>query len=242
MDRWLEEYFAELETVFGLGLFEGRVRDGGWEEQTGWMDAEDAVQENGAVRKGGKENEAAAGRMRAERAADVGLLYGPEEMLKSADGFGLLGAEGSGVDAEPDLERELYAVQEQLQRSLGIKADRIWDEPAQEGREWMTEEPGVYLADGEELPFAAVLPPVLRMEQNRRDMAKPAAEWEKVALWKDTVSVREQTETGEKEESRFSTPFPQAAGREKDELVDELLDELERRLMLEIGGAAEGRY
>ena len=37
MDRWLEEYFAELETVFGLGLFSMK-RSGGLDS------GEDSVQ------------------------------------------------------------------------------------------------------------------------------------------------------------------------------------------------------
>lgn len=238
MDRWLEEYFAELETVFGLGLFERRRRDGGLEEAPGGADSE-TPKENSALGERRLDPERLDGQIWAPRDENAGFPDLPGEMLMAEESF-FRAMEGYSAAAETDLESERISVQADLRPSSPTWAGRFEDEPEWKKKDGALEEEPILAEDG--LPFTAVLPPVLRMEANRREIAGQAGEWEEAMLWKDTVPVGKQTEMESESESRFSLPFAQGTGEEKDEIFDELLDELERRLMLEIGGAAEGRY
>jgi hypothetical protein len=80
------------------------------------------------------------------------------------------------------------------------------------------------------------------MEQGRVSMREDAGESGSVRLWQDAVKLVSADPEELRTAAQAVSGVDFAEAEDHDELVDELLDALERRLMLEVGGSAEGVF
>lgn len=240
MDRWLEEYFAELETVFGLGLFSMK-RSGGLDS------GEDSVQAYAAGNAPGQrvlnqQNAPVQDEVLSfqtaleEQEIKINRMIGMEseafyEAAMAGNGlaweFDRPDAETRAADAERWETAETKAEGEEVTASRTEQNE--WDEIA-----------GVLFPGADS--FEAMLSPVVLMEQAESDTDGGQSAEKGQTLWREAVAVRGKAEEEEAESGGLSAAFPEGRAAEGDEMIDLLLDELERRLMLEVGGAAEGRY
>ena len=240
MDRWLEEYFAELETVFGLGLF-SVLRGGGSDGGDGNVQAYAGSSADGQRQAWKKEpvQDEVLGFSAALEEQEMNI----NRMVRmESDAFYEAAMAESGLVWEPGSPAaEKRAAEEERQETpAAIKAggDEIMVSQTEQN-EWDGLAEAFFPGAGS---FEALLSPVVLMEQAEPgDGGERGAEKEQ-ALWKDAVTVRGKAEEDAAADGGLSAEFPDGRAAADDEMIDRLLDELERRLMLEVGGAAEGRY
>lgn len=246
-EKMLEEYFAMLESFSGMALFEGavrmeddvagreaeRMRQVG-EEEVMRMDGGEGMEESwGAVFGGGMDwmkGDGVSVSGDAEMEEEVRRMERVAEMAAAGSrGFG-----GDGPEVNERLERwwaEASGEEERREAEAAAEAAVLGEAAVQEAlRRMMPEENGMVFRPAEppEWRDAAKGRPVFLWQAAAGKVAEPASDGggERAVLF----SGRRETET------------ELARGREEDGFADRILDELEARLMLEIGSGAEGYY
>ena len=240
MDRWLEEYFAELETVFGLGLF-SMLRSGGLDDGDGGVQTyagSSAPDERQAWKKTSVQDEVLGFSAALE---EQEMKINRRVRMESDAFYEAAMAESGFVWESGRPAAETRAAEEERQEVMtaiktggeGVTASGT------EQNEWdgLAEAffPG---ADS----FEALLSPAVLMEKAEPDDGGERGAEKGQAIWREAVTVRGRAEEDAAAGCGVSAEFPEGRAAEGDEMIDRLLDELERRLMLEVGGAAEGRY
>ena len=254
-EKMLEEYFAMLESFSGMALFEGAVRME--EEMAGWeAERMRQVGEEEVMRMDGGEG----------MEESWGAVFGGGMDWMKGDGVSVSG------DAEMEEEvRRMERVAEMaaaVSREIsgdGMEEERLeswWAEMSGEEEYWEADagegpDAAVYTTGGREPAGDALREAALRMLPEENGMvfrpAEPpewrdAAEDRPVFLWQAAAGREAEPASdggGERVvlfSGRREAETEPARGREEDGFADRILDELEARLMLEIGSGAEGYY
>ena len=256
-EKMLEEYFAMLESFSGMALFEGAVRME--EEMAGW--------EAERMREVGDEKE----RMRLGSGEGMeeswGAVFGGGMDWMEGDGVSVSG----GAEMEEEVRRMERVAEMAAAGSRGFGGDgpevnerleRWWAEASGEEERREAEAAAEAAVLGEAAVYgaadwAAVQEALRRMMPEENGMVfRPAEppEWRDAAkgrpvfLWQAAAGkVAEPVSDGGGERAvlfsgRREAETEPARGREEDGFADRILDELEARLMLEIGSGAEGYY
>ena len=254
-EKMLEEYFAMLESFSGMALFEGAVRME--EEMAGW--------EAKRMREVGDEKE----RMRLGSGEGMeeswGAVFGGGMDWMEGDGVSVSG----GAEMEEEVRRMERAMEMAAAVSREIPGDGMeerleswWAEMPGEEEYWEADigagpDAAVYMAGGREAAGDALREAVRRLMPEENGMVfRPAeppewrdtAEGRPVFLWQAAAGKEAAPASdggGERLvlfSGRREAETEPARGREEDGFADRILDELEARLMLEIGSGAEGYY
>ena len=215
-EKMLEEYFAMLESFSGMALFEEAVRME--EEMAGWE---------------------------AERMREVGEM---EEEVRRMERVAEMAAAVSREISGDGMEEE---------RLESWWAEMSGEEEYREADAGEGPDAAVYTTGGREPAGDALREAALRLMPEVGGMVfRPAeppewrdsAEGRPVFLWQAAagkVAAPASDGGGERVvlfSGRRETETELARGREEDGFADRILDELEARLMLEIGSGAEGYY
>ena len=255
-EKMLEEYFAMLESFSGMALFGGAVP----------VEAEMAGWEAERMRQVGDEKE----RMRLGSGEGMeeswGAVFGGGMDWMEGDGVSVSG----GAEMEEEVRRmervaEMAAAVSQEISGDGMEEERLerwWAEMSGEEEYWEADagagpDAAVYGADGREPAGDALREAARRLMPEENGMvfrpAEPpewrdAAEERPVFLWQAAAGKEAEpaSDGGGERLVLFSggreAETEPARGREEDGFADRILDELEARLMLEIGSGAEGYY
>ena len=254
-EKMLEEYFAMLESFSGMALFEEAVRME--EEMAGW--------EAERMREVGDEKE----RMRLGSGEGMeeswGAVFGGGMDWMEGEGVSVRG----GAEMEEEVRRMERAMEMAAAVSREIPGDGMeerleswWaeipgEEEYREADAGVGPDAAVYTTGGREAAGDALQEAARRLMPEEGGMvfrpAEPpgwrdAAEDRPVFLWQAAAGKEAEPAVaggGERVvlfSGRREAETEPARGREEDGFADRILDELEARLMLEIGSGAEGYY
>ena len=254
-EKMLEEYFAMLESFSGMALFEGAVP----------VEAEMAGWEAERMRQVGDEKERRRLGSREGMEESWRTVFGGGMDWVEGDGVSVSG----DAEMEEEVRRMERAMEMAAAVSREISGDGMeerleswWAEMSGEEEYWEADagegpDAAVYTTGGREPAGDALREAARRLMPEEGGMVFRPAEppgWRDVAeerpvfLWQAAAGkgAAPASDGGGERVVLFSggreAETEPARGREEDGFADRILDELEARLMLEIGSGAEGYY